>query len=58
MDRQKRELALRKMQEKSKERETSCNKYAAGGSAKVRQGVATKSGAAAKPHRNMGRSCK
>lgn len=57
MDRQKREIALRKMQERAKERETSCNKYAAGGAAKVRKDVATKSGKAVKP-RNMGRSGK
>ena len=57
MDRQKREVAMRQMQERAREKETSCNKYAAGGAAKVRQGVATKSGAAVKP-RNMGRSGK
>jgi hypothetical protein len=57
MDRQKREIALRKIQERAKEKETSCNKYAAGGAAKVRKDVATKSGAAVKP-RNMGRSGK
>lgn len=57
MDRQKRELAMRQMQERAREKETSCNKYASGGAAKVRQGVATKSGAAVKP-RNMGRSSK
>ena len=57
MDRQKRELATRQMQERAKEKETSCNKYAAGGAAKIRKDVATKSGAAVKP-RNMGRSSK
>lgn len=57
MDRQKKEIALRKMQERAKERDTSCNKYAAGGAAKIRKDVATKSGAAVKP-RNMGRSGK
>ena len=57
MDRQKRELAMRQMQERAREKETSCNKYAAGGAAKVRKDVATKSGAAVKP-RNMGRSRK
>ncbi len=57
MDKQTREIALRKMQERAKEKETSCHKYAAGGAAKIRQGVATKSGAAVKP-RNMGRSGK
>ena len=57
MDRQKRELALHKMQERAKERDTSCNKYAAGGAAKIRKDVATKSGATVKP-RNMGRSSK
>ena len=60
MDRQRRELALCKMQERAKERETSCNcnKYAAGGAAKVRKDVATKSGQVVKTHRNMGRSGK
>jgi hypothetical protein len=58
MDKQTRELALRKMQERAKERETSCNKYAAGGAAKVRKGVATKSGMAIKSDRNSGRSGK
>jgi hypothetical protein len=57
MDRQKREIALHKMQERAKEQDTSCNKYAAGGAAKIRKDVATKSGAAVKP-RNMGRSSK
>ena len=57
MDRQKREIALHKMQERAKERDTSCNKYAAGGAAKIRKDIATKSGAAVKP-RNMGRSGK
>lgn len=57
MDRQKRELAMRQMQERAREKETSCNKYASLGSAKVRKDVATKSGAAVKP-RNMGRSSK
>jgi hypothetical protein len=57
MDRQKREIALRKMQERAKERSESCNKYAAGGVAKIRKDVATKSGAAVKS-RNMGRSSK
>ena len=57
MDRQKREFAIRKMQERAREKETSCNKYAAGGAAKIRKNVATKSGAAVKP-RNMGRSGK
>jgi len=57
MDKQTREIALRKMQERAKERETSCNKYAAGGAAKVRKDVATKSGKVVKP-RNMGRSGK
>lgn len=57
MDRQKRELAMRQMQERAREKETSCNKYASGGAAKVRKDVATKSGAAVKP-RNMGRSNK
>jgi len=57
MDRQKRELATRQMQERAIERSESCNKYAAGGAAKIRKDVATKSGAAVKP-RNMGRSSK
>ena len=57
MDKQTRELALRMMQERAREKETSCNKYAAGGAAKIRKDVATKSGAAVKP-RNMGRSGK
>lgn len=57
MDKQTRELALRMMQERAREKETSCNKYASGGAAKVRKDVATKSGAAVKP-RNMGRSGK
>jgi hypothetical protein len=57
MDRQKREIALHKMQERAREKETSCNKYAAGGAAKIRKDLATKSGAAVKP-RNMGRSSK
>ncbi len=48
---------MRQMQERSREKETSCNKYAAGGAAKIRKDVATKSGAAVKP-RNMGRSSK
>ena len=58
MDRQKREFALRKMQERAREKETSSNKYAAGGSAKIRKDVATKSGAAITPVRNKGRSRK
>ena len=57
MNRQKREVALRMMKERAKEQEIACNKYAAGGAAKVRQGVVTKSGAAVKP-RNKGRSRK
>jgi hypothetical protein len=57
MDRQKREIALHKMQERAREKETSCNKYAAGGAAKIRKDVATKSGKVVKP-RNMGRSSK
>jgi hypothetical protein len=57
MDRTKRELALRKMQERVREKDIACNKYAAGGAAKVRKDVATKSGAAVKL-RNMGRSGK
>ena len=57
MDRQKREIALHKMQERAKERDTSCNKYAAGGAAKIRKDVATTSGKVVKP-RNMGRSGK
>jgi len=57
MDRQKRELAIRQMQERTREKDIACNKYAAGGAAKVRKDVATKSGAAVKP-RNMGRSGK
>jgi len=57
MNRHTRELALREMQERAREKETSCNKYAAGGAAKIRKDVATKSGAAVKP-RNMGRSSK
>lgn len=57
MDRQKRELAMRQIQERAREKEISCNKYAAGGAAKVRKDVATKSGAAVKP-RNTGRSGK
>ena len=57
MDRQKREFAIRQMQERAREKETSCNKYASGGAAKIRKDVATKSGAAVKP-RNMGRSGK
>ena len=57
MDRQKRELAMRQMQERAREKETSCNKYASLESTKVRKDVATKSGAAVKP-RNMGRSSK
>lgn len=48
---------MRQMQERAREKETSCNKYAAGGAAKIRKDVATKSGAAVKP-RNMGRSSK
>ncbi len=58
MDRQKREFALRKMQERARGKETSSNKYAAGGAAKVRQGVATKSGAAITAAKNKGRSRK
>lgn len=57
MNRQKREFAMNKMQEMARDKETSCNKYAAGGAAKIRKDVATKSGAAVKP-RNMGRSGK
>lgn len=57
MNRQKREVALRKMQERAKEQDIACNKYAVGGAAKVRQGIATKSGTVVKP-RNMGRSGK
>jgi hypothetical protein len=57
MDRQKRELATRQMQERAKEREVAGNKYAAGGAAKIRKDVATKSGKVVKP-RNMGRSSK
>lgn len=57
MNKHTRELALREMQERAREKETSCNKYAAGGAAKVRKDVATKSGAAVKP-RNIGRSGK
>ena len=57
MDRQKRELAMRQMQERAREKDIACNKYAVGGVAKVRKDVATKSGAAVKP-RNMGRSGK
>lgn len=57
MDRTKRELALRKMQERVREKDITCNKYAAGGAAKVRKDVATKSGATVKL-RNMGRSGK
>jgi len=48
---------MRQMQERAREKETSCNKYAAGGAAKVRKDVATKSGATVKP-RNTGRSGK
>jgi hypothetical protein len=57
MDKQTREIALRMMQERAKEKETSCNKYAAGGVAKIRKDVATKSGKVVKP-RNMGKSGK
>ena len=57
MGRQKRELAMRQMQERAREKETSCNKYAAGGAAKIRKDVATKSGAEVKT-RTMGRSGK
>ena len=57
MNKHTRELALREMQERVREKETSCNKYAAGGAAKIRKDVATKSGTAVKP-RNMGRSSK
>ena len=57
MDRTKRELALRKMQERAREKDIACNKYAAGGAAKIRKDVATKSGTAVKL-RNMGRSGK
>jgi len=57
MNKHTRELALREMQERAREKETSCNKYAAGGAAKIRKDVATKSGKAVKP-RNMGRSSK
>jgi hypothetical protein len=35
MDRQKREFATRQMQERAREKETSCNKYAAGGALKL-----------------------
>ena len=56
MDRQKRELAMRQIQERAREKDIACNKYAAGG-AKVRKDVATKSGTAVKT-RNMGRSGK
>ena len=58
MNRQKREVVLRMMKERAKEQDIACNKYAAGGAAKVRQGVATKSGAAITPARNKGRSRK
>ncbi len=58
MNRQKREVALRMMKERAKEREVAGNKYAAGGAAKVRQGVATTSGAIITPARNKGRSRK
>ena len=44
MDKQTREWALKKMSECKK----TIDKYAAGGSAKVRKGVATKSGKAIK----------
>lgn len=57
MDREKRDFATRQMQERAREKEMSCNKYAAGGAAKVRKDIATKSGAAVKP-KNMGRSGK
>lgn len=57
MDRRKREIALHMIQERAKKTNESCNKYAAGGAAKIRKDVATKSGAAVKP-RNMGRSGK
>ena len=57
MDRQKRELAMRQIQERAREKDITCNKYAAGGAAKVRKDVATKSGATVKL-RNMGRSGK
>jgi hypothetical protein len=57
MDKQAREWALNKMREKAKARGEDCSRYAAGGSAKIRKDVATKSGAAVKP-RNMGRSGK
>lgn len=57
MNKHTRELALREMQERAREKETSCNKYAAGGAAKIRKDVATKSGKVVKP-RNMGRSSK
>ncbi len=58
MNRQKREVVLRKMQERAKEQDIACNKYAAGGAAKVRRRVATKSGAAITTARNKGRSRK
>ena len=58
MDSQKREIALRMMQERAKEQDIVRNKYAAGGSAKIRKDVATKSGTAVKPRKNMGRSGK
>jgi hypothetical protein len=57
MNKHTRELALREMKERAREKETSCNKYAAGGAAKIRKDVATKSGKVVKP-RNMGRSGK
>lgn len=57
MDKQAKEWALNKMREKAKTRGEDCSRYAAGGSAKIRKDVATKSGAAVKP-RNMGRSGK
>jgi hypothetical protein len=58
MDKQAREWALNKMREKAKTRGEDCSRYAAGGSAKVREGVATKSGKVVKPRKNMGRSGK
>jgi hypothetical protein len=58
MNRQKREFAMNKMQEMARNKETSCNKYAAGGAAKIRKDVATRSGAVAKPCKNKGRSGK
>ena len=58
MNRQKREVALRMIKERAKEQDIARNKYAAGGSAKIRKDVATKNGAAITPARNKGRSRK